>query len=56
MEKRWVIKERGDYAVVRQLAGALGVSEALANLMVQRNITTTEEASAFFEPDLGYLP
>jgi len=55
MEKRWVIKERGDYAVVRQLAGALGVSESLANLMVQRDITTTGEASAFFEPDLAYL-
>ena len=55
MEKRWVIKERGDYAVVKQLAGVLGVSEALANLMVQRNITTSEEARAFFVPDLGYL-
>ena len=55
MEKRWMIKERGDYAVVRQLAGALGVSEALANLMVQRNITTIDEAESFFEPDLGYL-
>ncbi|MFZ0281335.1 MAG: single-stranded-DNA-specific exonuclease RecJ, partial [Bacteroidales bacterium] len=55
MEKRWVIKEKGDYAVVRQLAGTLAVSEALANLMVQRNITTSEEARAFFVPDLGYL-
>ena len=40
MEKRWVIKEKGDSVVVKQLAGALGVSESLANLMVQRNITT----------------
>jgi len=55
MDKRWVIKEKGETAVVRQLAGALGVSEALANLMVQRNITTPEEAKAFFEPDLDYL-
>ncbi len=55
MEKRWVIKEKGDSAVVRQLAGALKISEALANLMVQRNITSPEEALAFFEPDLGYL-
>jgi single-stranded-DNA-specific exonuclease len=55
MEKRWVIKEKGDSAVVKQLAVALGISEALANLMVQRNITTTGEALAFFEPDLGYL-
>jgi len=55
MDKRWVIKEKGDTAVVRQLAGALKISEALANLMVQRNITSPEEALAFFEPDLGYL-
>lgn len=55
MEKRWVIKERGDIAVVKQLAGALGVSESLANLMVQRNITSPQEAKAFFSPDLSYL-
>ncbi len=55
MDKRWVIKEKGETAVVRQLAGALGISEALANLMVQRNITTPEEAKTFFEPDLYYL-
>jgi single-stranded-DNA-specific exonuclease len=55
MEKRWVIKEKGDTAVVKQLSAALGISEALANIMVQRNITTPDEALAFFEPDLGYL-
>jgi single-stranded-DNA-specific exonuclease len=55
MEKRWVIKERGDSAVVKQLAGSLGVSESLANLMVQRNITSPEEAHAFFVPSLDYL-
>ena len=55
MEKRWVVKEKGDTAVVKQLAGALGVSESLANLMVQRNISTAEEASAFFNPSLDYL-
>ena len=55
MEKRWVIKEKGDTAVVKQLSNALGISEALANLMAQRNITTPDEAMAFFEPDLGYL-
>ncbi len=55
MEKKWVVKEKGDTAVVKQLESALGVSEALANLMVQRYITTPEEAKAFFEPDLSYL-
>jgi len=55
MEKRWVIKEKGDSVVVKQLAGALGVSESLANLMVQRNITSAAEADAFFSPSLNYL-
>ena len=55
MGKRWVTKERGDSIVVRQLAVALGVSESLANLMVQRNITSFQEAKAFFSPDLSYL-
>lgn len=55
MEKRWVVKDKGDIAVVKQLAGALGVSESLANLMVQRNITSADEAKAFFIPSLDYL-
>lgn len=55
MEKRWVVKDKGDYAVVKQLAGVLGVSESLANLMVQRNISSQEEANTFFNPSLDYL-
>jgi single-stranded-DNA-specific exonuclease len=55
MEKKWIMKERGDSAVVQQLANSLGVSESLANLMVQRNITTPEEANTFFNPSLNYL-
>jgi single-stranded-DNA-specific exonuclease len=55
MEKKWIIKERGDSVVIKQLANSLGVSESLANLMVQRNITTPEEANTFFNPSLNYL-
>jgi len=55
MEKRWVVKEKGDTAVVKQLATALGVSDSLANLMVQRGITTADEAKTFFNPSLDYL-
>ena len=55
MEKRWVIREPGDTGVVRQLSKDLNIPDALANLMVQRDITTPGEAIAFFEPDLGYL-
>ncbi|MFN8239217.1 MAG: single-stranded-DNA-specific exonuclease RecJ [Bacteroidales bacterium] len=55
MEKKWIIKEQGDLVTVRQLAGQLNVSESLANLMVQRNIKTPAEATAFFTPNLDYL-
>ena len=55
MEKRWVVKEKGDTAIVKRLARALGVSESLANLMAQRNISTADEATAFFNPSLDYL-
>jgi len=55
MEKRWILKERGEIATVKTLATALGVSESLATLMVQRSITTPEEAHAFFNPSLDYL-
>jgi single-stranded-DNA-specific exonuclease len=40
---------------VKQLADSLGVSVSLANLMVQRNITSPGEANSFFKPSLGYL-
>jgi single-stranded-DNA-specific exonuclease len=55
MEKRWVVKDKGDTAVVKQLAKVLNVSDSLANLMVQRNITTSDEAKAFFNPSLELL-
>ena len=55
MEKKWIIKERGDSGLVKQLALDLDVSESLANLMVQRKITTPGEAQKFFNPSLEYL-
>ena len=55
MEKKWIIKEQGDKVVVKQLAKALDVSESLANLMVQRNITSFDEAKAFFRPEMESL-
>jgi single-stranded-DNA-specific exonuclease len=55
MEKKWVIKEKSDPALVKHLAAALSVPDSLANLMAQRGITTAAEASAFFNPNLDYL-
>ncbi|MEZ5000301.1 MAG: single-stranded-DNA-specific exonuclease RecJ [Bacteroidales bacterium] len=55
MEKNWVIREKPDSVVVKQLMKALGVSETLAALMVQRGITTYEEAELFFRPGFDAL-
>lgn len=55
MDKKWIIKERGDIATIKRLAQSMSVSESLANLMVQRSITTPAEADTFFSPSLDYL-
>lgn len=55
MHKRWVLKPGGDPEKVAQLSAALGVVPALAELLVQRDIGTYEEARAFFRPELSDL-
>lgn len=54
-EKRWVLKAQGDPATVETLAVSLDIPPVLANLLVQRGITTTEEAWKFFNPKLEDL-
>jgi len=55
MEKRWVLKDRGDKELVNHLAGQLGIEPVLADLLVQRGITTFDGARAFFRPELSQL-
>lgn len=55
MEKRWVLKQKGDVSLVSGIAGALGIENALAELLVQRGVTNFEEARDFFRPDLLQL-
>lgn len=55
MEKRWVLKERGDFETVRKLQNELNINIHLANLLVQRGIRTFDEAKAFFRPQLSDL-
>jgi single-stranded-DNA-specific exonuclease len=67
MEKRWAFKERGDREVVSCLAKQLCVGknnagnddlftyEIVAELLVQRGITTYEEAERFFRPKYEHL-
>ena len=55
MEKRWVLKESGDREMVKNLAQELNIDRNLAELLIQRGITTFEEAQAFFRPSLSNL-
>ncbi|GAB1472920.1 single-stranded-DNA-specific exonuclease RecJ [Bacteroidota bacterium] len=55
VEKKWIVKEPGNPALVRQLTSELGIDQTLANLLVQRNIKTHSEARAFLKPQLDQL-
>ena len=55
IEKKWIVKEQGNPALIRALSAELGIDQVLANLLVQRNITTAERAREFFRPDLSKL-
>jgi single-stranded-DNA-specific exonuclease len=55
MDKRWVIKERGDPEIVQKLSRELNINTLLASLLIQRGIDTFEEARSFFRPKLLQL-
>lgn len=54
-EKKWIVKEQGNPAQVRALSAELDIDPVLANLLVQRGLTTVEKAREFFRPDLSKL-
>ncbi len=55
MEKNWIIREPGSSQDVKHLMDSLNVDAPVANLLVQRGITTFELAKAFFRPELSDL-
>ena len=55
MEKNWILKSQGEGKVVERLSSELNISKPLAILLVQRGITTFDEAKSFFRPDLKLL-
>jgi len=55
MQKRWVVKPEGDPGVVENLSKVLGIGRYLSQLLVQRGITTFDEAKTFFRPSLSDL-
>lgn len=54
-EKRWILRKDYDIEVVEKLADSLGVDKIIATLLVERGVTTFEEAKRFFRPSLDQL-
>jgi single-stranded-DNA-specific exonuclease len=55
MEKRWVLKDPGDPALVSSMTKEINVSETIASLLVQRGIDSYDKAKRFFRPSLADL-
>ena len=55
IQKRWVVRPRGEQEAVERLAAHLRMSPVLTNLLVQRGIDTVEKANKFFNPQLTDL-
>jgi len=54
MSIRWEIKEKADAEAIKKLSQELNnLSETLANILLQRDITNLEQAKTFFRPDLA---
>ena len=54
-EKRWIIREDYDLENVDKLAASLGVDRIIATLLIERGVTTFEEARRFFRPGLDQI-
>lgn len=54
-KKRWKLKETPNEKLVLALADSLNISNALANLLIQRGITNFFEAKLYFRPSLDSL-
>jgi len=55
MNKRWILKNQPDQAVIDDFAQKLNIEKPLAALLLSRGINTIEEANNFFNPDINKL-
>ncbi len=55
MTNKWIIKPQGNSELVENLSKELNINKHIANMLVQRNITTFDEAKDFFRPSLEKL-
>ena len=55
VERKWIIKETSNPEAVSRLSAELGIDPVLSQLLVQRGVTSFEDARAFFRPNLDSL-
>ncbi len=55
MKKKWLVKDAPEDQVVQELKAEMNVSEVVAYMLVQRGITTFEDAKHFFRGSLSSL-
>jgi len=55
MNKRWIVKNQHEQAVIEDFANQLNIEKPLAALLLSRGIDTIEDATDFFHPDIGKL-
>ena len=54
-DRKWILKDPADPEMVSRLSAELGIDTVLSELLVQRGVTTFEQARAFFRPSLDSL-
>ena len=55
MKKRWVINTPPEATKIEELSKKLNCHPVIANLLLQRGITSSEQAQSFFYPSLNML-
>ncbi len=55
MQKKIIIKPKGNPQIVKHLANELNIDDITANLLTQRGVESFEEARIFFRPELAKL-
>jgi single-stranded-DNA-specific exonuclease len=55
MDHRWIIKDKPEIEKVALLSSEININPVLASILVQRNITTFQEAKDYFRPALENL-
>jgi single-stranded-DNA-specific exonuclease len=55
MYKRWLFHSTPDAQAIASMAAAIGVNPTIASLLVQKEITSFDQAKAYFRPSLAAL-